>query len=968
MTLLPNGDFSEADGASWGSSSGGSQSFNWPTTGGNPGGYAEIASSEAGGWAVLISNDNQPYALSELGLQAGETYKFQYDMKNSVAGDNKGGIKVESWSATGQISHSGDQRVTVAAADTWATYTYEYTLAANATHLKFVPLWTPNETVGFDNIGVIRVVQDSWTVAASASIGGSISPSGNVSVANGGSQAFSFTAATDYELADVLVNGSSVGKNNPFTVTNVSSNTTIVANFAYTAGIPNPGFEKTDDSEWVESKIGDGGFTYSYPLTGGSDGGHYVEIEHGMEGGQGYLTANNGQIIQLTSLSLSAGHVYNFTLDMKVSDANLDVYGGIKVEFFNGSTPNGASSVLRPADETSTDWQTFTIPVYLPHGTDGLKLHLVSGDDSIVSYDKVGVETTSLANYAVSEIPDPGFDFGSAAYEQGGAPNALHAFETSGGNPDAYAIIDHTGEGYGLLVTNNGAIHKLSDLGLNTDETYQFTMDMTLEIGDNIGGLKIDFFNGTQFASSTGDLSVDLIGDGSTWETYTFPVIIPDGVDGLKIVPIFGADSTVGYDNIDFSTVPYIVPPTVHTWTGGASDNDWAKAGNWDTNKVPNLSGSVLNTSAIIGNADVIYTASEDFQLRNGNVLQLNTGGSWKQEGAGNWFQIGGGTIRLNGGSFDQGTAGELAGRQSNGTLEVTALGGALIRNSGPIALDFATVTLNGPLHLESLGNEIRMAGKNIALPTGSTVDTNLISFAGDGSRLTLNGDSRVRLNGGGVNLGIWDAPGDRGFNFPNGATSEILWTHDDATLEKVQQHVSNERILKDGAAAEASAFAVSQRGGDIVLSLANVAKTVTARVNSGGSISPSGDTSVTYNGNQSYTITPNSGYVIADVQVDGASVGRGGSYTFNNVIQHHTIEVSFADASSTYTISASAGTGGSISPSGDSEVALFGNQSYTITPETGYFIENVKVDGTSVGAVSSYSFSNVSEEHTITA
>jgi hypothetical protein len=45
----------------------------------------------------------------------------------------------------------------------------------------------------------------------------------------------------------------------------------------------------------------------------------------------------------------------------------------------------------------------------------------------------------------------------------------------------------------------------------------------------------------------------------------------------------------------------------------------------------------------------------------------------------------------------------------------------------------------------------------------------------------------------------------------------------------------------------------------------------------------------------QSFTITPDAGYGIADVLVDGSSVGAVGSYTFNNIIADHTISASFA-------------------------------------------------------------------------
>ncbi len=68
------------------------------------------------------------------------------------------------------------------------------------------------------------------------------------------------------------------------------------------------------------------------------------------------------------------------------------------------------------------------------------------------------------------------------------------------------------------------------------------------------------------------------------------------------------------------------------------------------------------------------------------------------------------------------------------------------------------------------------------------------------------------------------------------------------------------------------------------------------------------------------------------------------------------------------YTITASAGTGGSISPSGSKQLFQGGSQSYTITAGSGYQIADVKVDGKSVGAVSSYSFTGLSGNHTIAA
>ena len=66
------------------------------------------------------------------------------------------------------------------------------------------------------------------------------------------------------------------------------------------------------------------------------------------------------------------------------------------------------------------------------------------------------------------------------------------------------------------------------------------------------------------------------------------------------------------------------------------------------------------------------------------------------------------------------------------------------------------------------------------------------------------------------------------------------------------------------------------------------------------------------------------------------------------------------------YTIKVAAGTGGSISPSGSVSVREGRDQTFTITPDKGYAVANVKIDGKSIGAVKSYTFENVRRTHTI--
>lgn len=70
--------------------------------------------------------------------------------------------------------------------------------------------------------------------------------------------------------------------------------------------------------------------------------------------------------------------------------------------------------------------------------------------------------------------------------------------------------------------------------------------------------------------------------------------------------------------------------------------------------------------------------------------------------------------------------------------------------------------------------------------------------------------------------------------------------------------------------------------------------RTITATAGPNGAILPAGAVSVAYGGEQTFTITPNPAYAIADVVIDGTSVGAVPSYRFQNVTADHTINATF--------------------------------------------------------------------------
>ncbi len=145
-----------------------------------------------------------------------------------------------------------------------------------------------------------------------------------------------------------------------------------------------------------------------------------------------------------------------------------------------------------------------------------------------------------------------------------------------------------------------------------------------------------------------------------------------------------------------------------------------------------------------------------------------------------------------------------------------------------------------------------------------------------------------------------------------------------------------------------------------------NETYTIFASAGTGGSITPSGTIEIKKDGRAEFDIIADKDYDILDVIVDGESKGNIKDYTFSRVKADHTISATFIPKN--YTITATAGTGGSISPVGAVEVKRGDNQTFSINPNSGYEISDVVVDGESEGPVSSYRFSSVGSDHTIEA
>lgn len=141
---------------------------------------------------------------------------------------------------------------------------------------------------------------------------------------------------------------------------------------------------------------------------------------------------------------------------------------------------------------------------------------------------------------------------------------------------------------------------------------------------------------------------------------------------------------------------------------------------------------------------------------------------------------------------------------------------------------------------------------------------------------------------------------------------------------------------------------------------------TIMAEAGEGGTITPSGETQVEYGESQTYTILPSDGYTADSIFVDGKGQAYQPTYTFSNVDADHTIRATFKIKQ--YLVKSSCGENGTISPLGDSLVDYGKSIAYTITPDEGYQVAKLVIDGVDYEADTKYTFQTVIAEHTIHA
>ena len=156
-------------------------------------------------------------------------------------------------------------------------------------------------------------------------------------------------------------------------------------------------------------------------------------------------------------------------------------------------------------------------------------------------------------------IPNGDFSNGSENWLRvgGDGEGPANTFPT-GGNPGGYGAITPVG-GWGILVSPTvagaaGGGVPIASLGLTAGGPVTFTYDsINLSGPGPVGGFKWEAFGNNALVGNTGDVFPTVIGDGSSWQTYTYNWTLPALTDKLIFVPLWagGANaSTIGVDNV----------------------------------------------------------------------------------------------------------------------------------------------------------------------------------------------------------------------------------------------------------------------------------------------------------------------------------------------------------------------------------------------------------------------------------
>ncbi|PCJ51369.1 MAG: hypothetical protein COA79_26465, partial [Planctomycetota bacterium] len=750
------------------------------------------------------------------------------------------------------------------------------------------------------------------SIVASNGSNGSISPLGSITVLNGNNQSFSISPDSGYQINDVLVDSSSVGAITSYTFTNITTNHTIHATFN---ALPT--------------------YTVTYngnTNTGGSlptDGNNY------LNGATATVLGNSGSIVK-TGFSFNgwntaangSGTSYAAASSLTMGSSNVTLYAKWSAlptysVTYNGNTNTGGSV---PADgnnylngATATVLGNSGTLVKTGYSFNGWNTASNGSGTSYVASSSLTMGSSNVTLYAKwSALPTYTVTYNGNTNTGGSAPtdanNYLNgATATVLGNSGSLVKTGFSFNGWNTASNGSGTSYAASSsltMGSSNVTLYAKwialpTYTVTYNGNTNTGGsVPTDANNYLNGATAT------VLGNsGSLVKTGFSFVGWNSAANGSGSSYAAASSLTMGSSNVTlyakWSALPtYSVTYNGNTNTGGSAPTDGSNYLNGATATVLGNSGSLVKTGfSFVGwntaanGSGTSYAASSSLTMGSLNITLYAK-----------WTALPTYTVTYNGNTNTGGSVPADANNYLNGAT-VTILG-----NSGSLAktgysFNGWNTTANGSGSSYAASSSLTMGSSNVTLYAKWTA---LPTYT-----VTYNGNTNI---GGSV-------PTDAN-NYLNGATVTVLTNS--GTLAKTGFTFNNWNTAANGSGTSyASSSSLTMGSANVTLYAqwtALATYTITASNGSNGTITPTGALIVITGSNKTFTMTPNAGYEVDTVTVDGGSAGNVSSYTFSNVTANHTINVSFKIK--TYNIISSAGSNGSINPNGSTSANHGSNQS----------------------------------------
>jgi hypothetical protein len=854
-----------------------------------------------------------------------------------------------------------------------------YTIAANLGY-RIADLKVDNVSVGplssytFYNITAGHTIDaiftpiPTYTITASAGPGGSISPTGSLKVNEGTNHTFTFTPDAGYRILEILIDGISAGPVSTYTFTNVITDHSISVSFLAIPAYP------------VDASSGSGGSI--------NPSGRTMVFEGSTQSFT--ITPNTGyQISDVLVDNISVGDVTTYTFSNVAASHTISASFSIITYTLDGSA--GENGSISPAGIRTVNYgtnQTFTFTPNTGYKISNVLIDNVSvGAPSAYTLNNIISDHTITVRFSlITNTITASAGTGGTISPQGDVilnygANQTFTFTPNTGYSISSVLIDnvyagtsstytfnnvisnHTVSVSYSLITNTiisnagtgGAISPLGNISVNygANQIFTITPDYGYFISDvNADNVSVGAVTSYTFNNVTNSHSIS-----ATYTQLTYSITCSAGTGG-SISPSEPATVNHG-SNITLTITPNL----------GKRISD-VKIDNISAGPVSSYTFNNITSNHTI--SATFVTASYSISASAGNYGSISPSGIITElHGADQTYNITPGIgYSVSDVVIDNVSVGAITSytfiniisnhtisatfKVSNYLLSASAGSGGSITPSGDLTVNYGanhtySVTPEEGYKISDVKVDGISAGPISTYSFNSITNNHTIAATFEHITYTISNNAG---EGGSISSEAKDA-----INYGSNATYIIT--------SKTGYYISDVTV-DDISVGKVTSFTFNNITSNhrISATFTPITYTLTASTDKGGSISSYGAVNVNYGTNQAYIITPDAGYQIADVIVDGLSVGAIPAYTFTKVVENHSISASFKVI--TFNISGSVTTGGSISPAGVVPVNYGSDLTYTISADTAYRVIDVEVDGKSVGPVTSYSFNDVITNHTI--